>query len=55
MRDFFGVIPYLVSPIDRAGNVRGDVLGWLVSDLIAAGVHGVTRRAIGRLPSHRAN
>src|SRR5688572_14248077 len=42
MGDFFGVIPYLVSPIDGAGRVRGDVLGRLVSDLIAAGVHGVT-------------
>jgi 4-hydroxy-tetrahydrodipicolinate synthase len=42
MGDFFGVIPYLVSPIDRAGNVRADVLGRLVSDLIAAGVHGLT-------------
>jgi 4-hydroxy-tetrahydrodipicolinate synthase len=42
MGDFFGVIPYLVSPIDSAGKVRGDVLGRLVSDLIAAGVHGVT-------------
>jgi 4-hydroxy-tetrahydrodipicolinate synthase len=42
MGDFFGVIPYLVSPIDSAGKVRGDVLGRLVSDLIAAGIHGVT-------------
>ena len=42
MGDLFGVIPYLVSPIDSAGRVRGDVLGRLVSDLIAAGVHGVT-------------
>ncbi|HET6157173.1 MAG TPA: dihydrodipicolinate synthase family protein [Dongiaceae bacterium] len=42
MSDFFGVIPYLVSPIDRAGKVRTDVLGRLVSDLITAGVHGVT-------------
>ncbi len=42
MGDFFGVIPYLVSPVDSAGKVRGDVLGRLVSDLIAAGVHGVT-------------
>jgi 4-hydroxy-tetrahydrodipicolinate synthase len=42
MRDFFGVIPYVVSPVDRDGNIRGDVLGRLVSDLIASGVHGVT-------------
>ena len=42
MSDLFGVIPYLVSPIDGAGRVRGEILGRLVSDLIAAGVHGVT-------------
>ena len=42
MGDFFGVIPYLVSPVDSAGRIRSDVLGRLVSDLIAAGVHGLT-------------
>ena len=42
MGEFFGVIPYLVSPVDRAGAIQTDVLGRLVDDLIAAGVHGVT-------------
>jgi 4-hydroxy-tetrahydrodipicolinate synthase len=42
MADFHGVFPYLVSPIDAAGHVKTDVLGRLVNDLIAAGVHGLT-------------
>ena len=42
MPDFHGVFPYLVSPIDAAGHVKSDVLGRLVNDLIAAGVHGLT-------------
>ena len=42
MPDFHGVFPYLVSPIDADGKVRADVLGRLIDDLIAAGVHGVT-------------
>jgi 4-hydroxy-tetrahydrodipicolinate synthase len=37
-----GVFPYLVSPVAASGRVLGDVLGRLVSDLIAAGVHGLT-------------
>jgi dihydrodipicolinate synthase/N-acetylneuraminate lyase len=40
--DFHGVFPYLVSPIDAAGRVRGAVLTRLVNDLIDAGVHGLT-------------
>jgi 4-hydroxy-tetrahydrodipicolinate synthase len=40
--DFHGVFPYLVSPLDPAGNVRTDVLGRLCDDLIKAGVHGLT-------------
>jgi 4-hydroxy-tetrahydrodipicolinate synthase len=36
------VFPYLVSPIDAAGRVLTDVLGKLASDLIKAGVHGLT-------------
>jgi 4-hydroxy-tetrahydrodipicolinate synthase len=40
--DFHGVFPYLVSPIDAAGRVKTDVLGRLASDLIKAGVHGLT-------------
>ncbi|MFA7249367.1 MAG: dihydrodipicolinate synthase family protein [Dehalococcoidia bacterium] len=39
---FRGVFPYLVSPIDAAGNVDADVLSRLCDDLIAAGVHGLT-------------
>jgi 4-hydroxy-tetrahydrodipicolinate synthase len=42
MGEFHGVFPYLVSPIDPSGRVRGDVLGRLVDDLIGAGVHGLT-------------
>jgi 4-hydroxy-tetrahydrodipicolinate synthase len=37
-----GVFPYLVSPIDRQGHILTDVLGKLSSDLIDAGVHGLT-------------
>jgi 4-hydroxy-tetrahydrodipicolinate synthase len=39
---FHGVFPYLVSPIDSAGEVDADVLGRLCDDLIHAGVHGLT-------------
>ncbi len=42
MSDFHGVFPYLVSPIDASGRILTDVLGRLVSDLIEAGVHGLT-------------
>jgi 4-hydroxy-tetrahydrodipicolinate synthase len=42
MADFHGVFPYLVSPVDPSGRVKEDVLGRLVGDLIAAGVHGLT-------------
>ena len=42
MEDFHGVFPYLVSPIDEAGRIKSGVLGRLVDDLIAAGVHGLT-------------
>jgi 4-hydroxy-tetrahydrodipicolinate synthase len=42
MQDFHGVFPYLVSPISPDGRVRTDILGRLVEDLIAAGVHGLT-------------
>jgi 4-hydroxy-tetrahydrodipicolinate synthase len=40
--DFQGVFPYLVSPIDSAGEVKADVLQRLCDDLIKAGVHGLT-------------
>lgn len=39
---FHGVFPYLVSPLDAAGNVNAEVLGRLCDDLIKAGVHGLT-------------
>jgi 4-hydroxy-tetrahydrodipicolinate synthase len=39
---FHGVFPYLVSPIDASGRILDDVLGRLASDLIEAGVHGLT-------------
>lgn len=42
MSDFHGVFPYLVSPIDAQGRIKTDVLGKLASDLIKAGVHGLT-------------
>jgi 4-hydroxy-tetrahydrodipicolinate synthase len=42
MTDFHGVFPYLVSPIDAQGRIKSDVLGKLASDLIKAGVHGLT-------------
>ena len=42
MMDFHGVFPYLVSPIDAQGRILTDELGRLVSDLIKAGVHGLT-------------
>jgi 4-hydroxy-tetrahydrodipicolinate synthase len=42
MSDFHGVFPYLVSPIDAQGKILTDVLGRLSSDLIEAGVHGLT-------------
>jgi 4-hydroxy-tetrahydrodipicolinate synthase len=42
MPEFRGVFPYLVSPVDAAGRVLTGVLGQLCSDLIDAGVHGLT-------------
>ena len=39
---FHGVFPYLVSPVDAAGEVKAEVLARLCEDLIAAGVHGLT-------------
>ena len=41
-KDFRGVFPYLVSPIDERGRVKDVVLTALVNDLIDAGVHGLT-------------
>src|SRR4051794_32084569 len=42
MADFHGVFPYLVSPVDIAGQIRTEVLGRLCDDLIKSGVHGLT-------------
>ncbi len=42
MTDLHGVFPYLVSPIDASGRILTNVLGRLSSDLIDAGVHGLT-------------
>src|SRR5712692_9584113 len=42
MTDFHGVFPYLVSPVDAAGQIRPHVLGRLCDDLIKSGVHGLT-------------
>ena len=41
-KEFRGVFPYLVSPIDARGQVKDVVLTRLVNDLIDAGVHGLT-------------
>lgn len=41
MRKFRGVFPYIVSPINRGGEIRRDVLGRLCNDLVAKGVHGI--------------
>jgi 4-hydroxy-tetrahydrodipicolinate synthase len=40
--EFRGVFPYLVSPVDEAGQVKDEVLAQLCEHLIAAGVHGLT-------------
>jgi 4-hydroxy-tetrahydrodipicolinate synthase len=42
MSSFQGVFPYLVSPVDEAGEVKAEVLARLCSDLVDAGVHGLT-------------
>lgn len=41
-KQFKGVFPYLVSPIDEHGEVKEAVLTRLVNDLIGAGIHGLT-------------
>ena len=40
--EFHGVFPYLVSPVDEAGDVKAGVLARLCDDLIRTGVHGLT-------------
>src|SRR3954464_12349627 len=39
---FHGVFPYLVSPVSPSGDVMNEVLDRLCTDLISAGVHGLT-------------
>ncbi len=41
-KEFHGVFPYLVSPIDERGRIKEAVLERLVDDLVRAGVHGLT-------------
>lgn len=41
-KDFAGVYPYLVSPLNSQGEVMEDVLKRLVEHLIQKGVHGLT-------------
>lgn len=41
-KEFRGVFPYLVSPVDERGRIKDAVLTRLVNDLIDAGVHGLT-------------
>src|SRR5260370_32449344 len=42
MPSLHGVFPYLISPVDRDGRVKIDVLARLADNLITAGVHGLT-------------
>ena len=41
-KEFAGVFPYLVSPVNSQGEVMADVLARLVEHLIQNGVHGLT-------------
>jgi 4-hydroxy-tetrahydrodipicolinate synthase len=41
-KEFSGIFPYLVTPIDNSGNLKEDVLHDLVNHLISKGVHGLT-------------
>ena len=42
IKEFKGVYPYLVTPMDRAGCLKEEVLGKLVDSLIQRGIHGLT-------------
>lgn len=42
MSNFHGVMPYMVSPLDQAGNINEVVLAQLTNDLIEKGVNGLT-------------
>jgi 4-hydroxy-tetrahydrodipicolinate synthase len=39
---FYGVFPYLVSPVDPKGNILDGVLARLVDHLVNSGIHGLT-------------
>lgn len=41
-KEFSGIFPYLVTPIDQSGNLNEDVLRDLVNHLVSKGVHGLT-------------
>ena len=41
-KEFAGIFPYLVTPIDQSDNLKEDVLRDLVNHLISKGVHGLT-------------
>ena len=41
-KEFAGVFPYLVSPIDSEGKVKEQILRSLIEHLIKSGVHGLT-------------
>ena len=41
-KEFSGIFPYLVTPIDQSGNLKENVLRDLVNYLISKGVHGLT-------------
>jgi 4-hydroxy-tetrahydrodipicolinate synthase len=41
-KEFSGIFPYLVTPLDKSGNLKEGVLRDLVNHLISKGVHGLT-------------
>jgi len=41
-KEFSGIFPYLVTPLDESGNLKENVLRDLVNHLISKGVHGLT-------------
>ena len=42
MKEFAGIFPYLVSPVNHDGSIKETVLAELVNYLIKSGVHGLT-------------
>jgi len=41
-KEFSGIFPYLVTPLDESGGLKEEVLRDLVNHLISKGVHGLT-------------